>query len=180
MLFFYGENGFNLMNRKGFFLLSFLILSIVGSAQSLYKDFYFNMPIEEAKQLLKDNSKSLKKLSFGAGTSYAFRKSSLVDNEKKLVSINIWSNKNLNLTEAKKYLKNSRAYFEANSYKMVYAQENWFDPLLIKKNLPCIRFVDPKETLVVEMYPRGQGSVYNIFITFYNYDWFLRKARGEE
>lgn len=180
MLFFYKENDFNLMNRKGFFLLSFLLISIVGSAQSLYKDFHFNMPIVEAKQLLKDNSKSLKKLSFGTTTSYAFRKSSLVGDEKKLVSINIWSNKNLNLSEARKYLKNSRAYFEANSYKVVYAQENWSDPLLFKKNLPCIRFVDPEETLVVEMYPRGQGSIYNVFITFYNYDWFLRKARGEE
>ena len=104
----------------------------------------------------------------------------MVDSEKKLVSINIWSTKNLNLEEAKKYLKNTRAYFETNSYKMVYAQENWSDPLKVKKNLPCIRFVDPNETVVIEMDPRGQGSIFNVFVTFYNYDWFLRKARGEE
>ena len=30
------------------------------------------------------------------------------------------------------------------------------------------------------MYPRGQGSVFNVFITFYNYEWFLKKAKGEE
>jgi hypothetical protein len=29
------------------------------------------------------------------------------------------------------------------------------------------------------MDPRGQGSVYNVFITFYNYDWFIAKAKGE-
>ena len=63
---------------------------------------------------------------------------------------------------------------------MVYAQENWSKPTLVKKNLPGIRFVDPDKTVVVEVDPRGQGSVYNVFITFYNYEWFLKKARGEE
>jgi len=51
---------------------------------------------------------------------------------------------------------------------------------LVKKNLPCIRFVDPDKKTVVEIDPRGQGSVFNIFVTYYNYDWFLKKARGEK
>ena len=138
------------------------------------------MPLEKATEILQENSKTLKNISFGKGTSYAFRKRSLVDHEGSLVSINIWSKKNLSLAQATEYLKKTRSYFESIDHKTVYAQENWSDPILVKKNLPCIRFVDPDKTVVIEMDPRGQGSVYNVFITFYNYDWFLRKARGEE
>lgn len=84
------------------------------------------------------------------------------------------------MSQATAYLKKTRKYFESIDHKTVYAQENWSDPVLVKKNLPCIRFVDPDKRVVIEMDPRGQGSVYNVFITFYNYDWFLRKAKGEE
>jgi hypothetical protein len=45
--------------------------------------------------------------------------------------------------------------------------------------LPCIRFVDSDKTTVVEVDPRGQGGVYNVFVTFYDYKWFLKKARGK-
>ena len=62
----------------------------------------------------------------------------------------------------------------------MYAQKDWSNPILVKKNLPCIRFTDQEKSVVIEMDPRGQGSVYNVFITFYNYAWFLRKAKGEE
>lgn len=150
------------------------------TAQVLYKNFEFEMPLEKATEILQENSKTLKNISFGKGTSYAFRKRSLVDHEGSLVSINIWSKKNLSLAQATEYLKKTRSYFESIDHKTVYAQENWSDPILVKKNLPCIRFVDPDKTVVIEMDPRGQGSVYNVFVTFYNYDWFLRKARGEE
>jgi hypothetical protein len=150
------------------------------TAQVLYKNFEFEMPLEKATEILQENSKTLKNISFGKGTSYAFRKRSLVDHEGSLVRINIWSKKNLSLAQATEYLKKTRSYFESIDHKTVYAQENWSDPILVKKNLPCIRFVDPDKTVVIEMDPRGQGSVYNVFITFYNYDWFLRKARGEE
>ena len=150
------------------------------TAQVLYKNFEFKMHLEKATEILQENSKTLKNISFGKGTSYAFRKRSLVDHEGSLVSINIWSKKNLSLAQATEYLKKTRSYFESIDHKTVYAQENWSDPILVKKNLPCIRFVDPDKTVVIEMDPRGQGSVYNVFITFYNYDWFLRKARGEE
>ena len=51
---------------------------------------------------------------------------------------------------------------------------------MVKKNLPCIRYVNPDKTIVVEFDPRGQGSIYNIFVTYYNYNWFLKKARGKE
>ncbi len=162
-----------------FALLSLWVHSFV-SGQVLYKEFYFEMPIDKAKEVLQKNSKTLKNISFGKGTSYAFRKRSLVDHEGSLTEIYIWSKKNLDLDQATNYLKKTRDYFESNNYKTVYAQKNWSNPDLVKKNLPCIRFTDQERSVVIEMDPRGQGSVYNVFITFYNYDWFLRKAKGEE
>ena len=150
------------------------------AAQTLFKSFAFQMPLDAAKDLLTKESKELKNLSFGGGTLYAVRKKSLVGKNGKLVSLNLGSKKNLNLNQAEVYLKKSRAYFESKNFKVVYAQEHWSKPTLVKKNLPGIRFVDPDKTVVVEVDPRGQGSVYNVFITFYNYEWFLKKARGEE
>jgi hypothetical protein len=163
----------------GILLFIFNVPNLVGG-QVLYKEFIYDMPIDEAKKILKENSKTLKNINFGNGISYAFRKRSLVENDGRLVSINIWSKKNLSLSQATAYLKRTRKYFESNDFKTVYAQENWSDPVIVKKNLPCIRFVDPDKRVVIEMDPRGQGSVFNVFITFYNYQWFLRKAKGEE
>ncbi len=165
-----------------YFYFVFLCFLVSGGihAQILYDSLYFEMPIKEAQLFLRENSKKLKNIELGKGTSYAFRKSSLVDHNSKLESINIWSKTNLTLKQASDYLVKTRAYFESKDYKMVYAQENWSNPSMVKKNLPCIRFVDPDKTTVVEMDPRGQGSVYNIFVTYYNYNWFLKKARGEE
>jgi hypothetical protein len=158
----------------------FLIAFRVGYSQSLYQDFDYKMPIDSAKNILKSKTKRLKNIAFGKGTLYAFRKKSLVERDNELISITIWSKKNLSLKEAESYLLKSRVHFESSEYKVVYAQENWSKPLLVKKNLPCIRFVDPEKTVLVEVDPRGQGGIYNIFVTFYNYDWFLRKARGIE
>ena len=149
------------------------------SAQILFKSFYFQMPIDDAKTILNKNSKTLKKLSFGNGTNYAFRNRSFVERDNKLVSINIWSKQNLTLLEATNYLKNTRSHFESQNYKVVYAQENWSNPNLIMKNLPGVRFVDEDKTVLIELYPRGQGTVYNVFVTFYNYDWFIDRARGK-
>ncbi|MDG1762038.1 MAG: hypothetical protein P8H38_02140 [Flavobacteriaceae bacterium] len=162
-----------------YYVLLFFCIQNFVNAQALYNDFNFDMPIDKAKEILQKNSQTLKNIVFGNGTSYAFRKRSLVDHDGNLVSINIWSKKNLNLEQASSYLKKTRAHFESNDYKTVYAQENWSDPILVKKNLPCIRFVDTDKSVVIEMDPRGQGSVYNVFITFYNYDWFIAKAKGE-
>lgn len=161
------------------FLVVFITIT-TGNSQSLYQDFNFKMPIETAREVLELKSKSLKNIAFGKGTLYAFRKKSLVDRDNELISINIWSKKNLSLKEAESYLIKSKDHFESENFKMVYAQENWSKPLLVKKNLPCIRFVDKDNSVVVEIDPRGQGGIYNIFVTFYNYEWFLRKARGIE
>jgi len=169
------------MKIKYLSILFFILCLSKGAAQAiLFDEFYFEMPIAEAKQILKKNQKALTNIAFGAKTAYAFRKKSLVKEDDILISLNLWSKNNLTLKQAEKYLIDARAHFEANKYKTVYAQENWSKPLLVKKNLPCIRFVDPDKKTVVEIDPRGQGSVFNIFVTYYNYDWFLKKARGEK
>ena len=161
-------------------LFFILCLSKVAAQAILFDEFYFEMPLSEAKKILKKNQKALTNIAFGAKTAYAVRKKSLVKEDDILISLNLWSKNNLTLKQAEKYLIDARAHFEANKYKTVYAQENWSKPLLVKKNLPCIRFVDPDKKTVVEIDPRGQGSVFNIFVTYYNYDWFLKKARGEK
>lgn len=168
------------MSKKWVFLLTVGLICELGISQSLFNDFEFQMPIETAREILKSQSKKYKSLSFGKGTAYAFRKKSLVDRNAQLISITIGSKKNLSLNEAENYLKKSRTHFESMGYATVYAQENWSKPLLIKKNLPCIRFVDPEKTVVVDIEPRGQGTIYNVFVNYYNYNWFLRKARGLE
>ncbi len=169
------------MKVKFIYTLFFIFLIFEGAAQTiLFDEFFFEMPLAEAKKTLKKNQKKLTNISFGTQTSYAVRKKSLVSNKGVLININLWSKKNLTLQQAEKYLLNSKTYFESKGYKTVYAQENWSKPLLVKKNLPCIRFVDPNKQTVVEVDPRGQGSIHTIFVTYYNYEWFVKKARGEK
>ena len=168
--------------KKRYYSFIFLTLFfLTGHAQEiLFDDFYFEMDFSAAKKKLKSNQKKLTNLALGKGTVYAVRKRSLVAEDNKLISVNLWSKKNLTVKEAEKYLIISKKFFESNNYNTVYAQENWSNPILVKKNLPCIRFVDKDKTVVIEFDPRGQGDIYNVFVTYYNYDWFLKKARGEE
>tara|TARA_B100000768_G_scaffold170288_1_gene176557 strand:+ start:1380 stop:1889 length:510 start_codon:yes stop_codon:yes gene_type:complete len=166
--------------RYCFFIVFILFFSTGHTQEILFDDFYFEMNFFEAKKILKSNQKKLTNLALGKGTVYAVRKRSLVAEDNKLISVNLWSKKNLTVKEAEKYLIISKKFFESNNYNTVYAQENWSNPILVKKNLPCIRFVDKDKTVVIEFDPRGQGDIYNVFVTYYNYDWFLKKARGEE
>ena len=167
--------------KKRYYSFIFLTLFfLTGHTQEiLFDDFYFEMDFSAAKKILKSNKKKLNNVALGKGTVYAVRKRSLITQENKLISLNLWSKKNLTIEETEKYLVTGRVFFENKNYKIVYAQENWSNPLMVKKNLPCIRYVNPDKTIVVEFDPRGQGSIYNIFVTYYNYDWFLKKARGE-
>ena len=48
----------------------------------------------------------------------------------------------------------------------------------MNNNKPCIRFVDENKNVVLTMEPRGQGSVYNVFLTYYNFDWFINQVKG--
>ena len=37
--------------------------------------------------------------------------------------------------------------------------------------------MDSEKQNLIEVYPRGHGSIYNVFATFYNYDWFKKSKR---
>ena len=114
------------MKIKYLSILFFILCLSKGAAQAiLFDEFYFEMPIAEAKQILKKNQKALTNIAFCAKTAYAVRKKSLVKEDDILISLNLWSKNNLTLKQAEKYLIDARAHFEANKYKTVYAQENW-------------------------------------------------------
>ena len=91
------------MKVKFIYTLFFIFLIFEGAAQTiLFDEFFFEMPLAEAKKTLKKNQKKLTNISFGAQTSYAVRKKSLVSNKGVLISINLWSKKNLTLQQAEK------------------------------------------------------------------------------
>ena len=86
------------MKLKHLCLFLFIFYSSKNLAQTeLFDEFYFKMPISEAKKTLKRNQKKLTNVSFGAQTAYAVRKKSLVnellDPDKTLdeQSIRFWS-----------------------------------------------------------------------------------------
>ncbi len=163
------------------FFLSFLMIlsfSFLQGQKILFDSLKYKMPIESAKAYIKTNKKKYKNFSLGKGTSYSIRNNSLVEKDQELVEVSFWSKKNLNLKQAEEYLVSTKAFLESKNYKVVYSQENWSKPLLMNKNKPCIRFVDENKNVVLAMEPRGQGSVYNVFLTYYNFDWFINQAKG--
>jgi len=163
------------------FFLSFLMIlcfSFLQGQKILFDSLKYKMPIKIAKSYIKINKKKYKNFSLGKGTSYSIRNNSLVEKNGELVEVSFWNKKNLNLKQAEEYLTSTKSYLESIKFKVVYSQENWSKPLLIDKKKPCIRFVDENKNVVVSMEPRGQGSVYNIFLTYYNFDWFINQAKG--
>ena len=169
--------------RINFALVSAIILLSFSSplwAQSfLYENFEYEMPIQQAKALLKKNKKTFKNIKLGSGTSYAIRRTSLKQKNQKVYAITLTSKKNLTLKEATSYLKKSRSYYEKLGYVVVYADPNWNAPLLRDPNKPCIRLVDQERKKMIEFEPIGQGAIYNLYITIYNYDWFVEKIMGK-
>ena len=95
--------------RINFALVSAIILLSFSSplwAQSfLYEKFEYEMPIQQAKALLKKNKKTFKNIKLGSGTSYAIRRASLKQKNQKVYAITLTSKKNLTLKEATSYLK---------------------------------------------------------------------------
>ena len=166
-------------NHK-FFLSCLMILcfSFLQGQKILFDSLKYKMPIKIAKSYIKTNKKKYKNFSLGKGTSYSIRNNSLVEKNEELVEVSFWSKKNLNLKQAEEYLTSTKSYLESIKFKVVYSQENWSKPLLIDKKKPCIRFVDENKNVVLAMEPRGQGSVYNIFLTYYNFDWFINQVKG--
>lgn len=159
-----------------------LLLTPINGQETLYDTFTFNMSIDTARVQLKNNKKKFRNIALGAKTQYAIRYTSLIGNPgDSLIIISLSSKKSLDLVAAEHYLNHTSAHFKSEGFKKVYAQENWSKPLLFEKKKPGIRFVDSKKKVLVEMEPRGQGGtggVYNVFVTFYNYNWFMEKARA--
>ena len=74
------------MKIKYLSILFFILCLSKGAAQAiLFDEFYFEMPIAEAKQILKKNQKALTNIAFGAKTAYAVRKKSLVKEDDILI-----------------------------------------------------------------------------------------------
>lgn len=146
----------------------------------LFEAFEYQMPIKEALVLLKENKKSYSDISLGSGTSYTIRRASLKRKNDRLYSLILNSKKNLNLKQASSYLKKTHSYFEKEGFIVVYADENWTKPLLRDPKKPCIRMANLEKKLLIEMEPIGQGAIYNIYVTFYNYEWFVSKITGKK
>ena len=90
--------------KKRYYSFIFLTLFfLAGHAQEiLFDDFYFEMDFSAAKKILKSNKKKLNNVALGKGTVYAVRKRSLIIQENKLISLNLWSKKNLTIEETEK------------------------------------------------------------------------------
>ncbi len=144
----------------------------------LYGAFTFNMPFQEALLELKQNKKKYQNIVLGGGTSYAIRRASFKRKNDRVYSLTLTSKKTLNLNQASGYLNKSRSYFEKAGYTVVYADKHWSEPLLRDPQKPCIRLVNEDKNLLIEMEPIGQGAIYNIYVTYYSYDWFVAKVTG--
>lgn len=156
------------------FLYSF---SVNGQGGVLFEPFEFNMSEAEVHELFKKNRKRFKTITLGSGTSYSLRKGSLNFEAEKLYSITLWSKKNLDLRKAEAYLKNTRNYLESIGFTMVYAQEYWDKPLQRDKKKPCIRFMNKEKNILLDFESRGQGSIYNVFLSFYSLTWFTNRVK---
>ena len=152
-------------------------LSVIGQDSVLYEPFRFHMSEAEAINLLKKNRKRFKSIPLGSGNIFSLRKGSLNFEAGKLYSVTIWSKKNLDLRKAEAYLKNTRKHLESKGFIMVYAQEYWDKPLQRDKDKPCIRFVNKEKNILLDFESRGQGNIYNVFLSYYNLTWFSDRVK---
>lgn len=159
--------------RVVFFLY---IGSPLVAQEYLFDEFYFGMPKKEAKNKLSAQRKSLKEFELGQGVVYTLKGNSLVMEKGKLVEVKVWTKSNLSLKQIKSGLQKTRKHFEQEGYKVVYEQDNWSNPELLDTNKPCLRLLDPQQTLLLEIEPRGQEGFYNIYLNYYNLKWFKDKA----
>ncbi|MGB1019679.1 MAG: hypothetical protein ACPGVF_01100 [Flavobacteriaceae bacterium] len=171
-----------LKKTLGLFVIIFIwpCSNLLWGQDKLYGALEYQMPFKEALLVLKENKRSYQNISFGSGTSYTIRRASLKRKNNRLYSLILNSKKNLNLKQASSYLKTTHSFFEKEGFKVVYADNHWTDPLLRDPKKPCIRMVNAEKNLLIEMEPIGQGAIYNIYVTFYNYKWFVSKITGKK
>ena len=149
----------------------------VYSQTKIFDDFSYTMSKKEAFYLLKRNKKKFNSLTLGQANIFVLRRGSLVFKEDSLVHITMWSKSNLDLEKTEKQLKASKFHLESEGFEIVYAQNHWENPLIKDKNKPYMRMIHKEKRVLIEIEPRGQGGVYNVFLSLYNLDWFQEKIK---
>ena len=153
-------------------LLTFFGALTINAQSLLFDDFTYKMPKKVAFSVLKKNKKKFNALNLGTANTFILRRGSLVFEEDELIHITIWSKSNLNLNKTKKLLKTSKNHLESQGFELVYAQPDWENPLTKQKNKPYMRLIHKEKNILTELEPRGQGETFNIFLSYYQLNWF--------
>ena len=159
-------------------LLTFFGALTINAQSLLFDDFTYKMPKKLAFSVLKKNKKKFNALNLGTANTFILRRGSLVFEEDELIHITIWSKSNLNLNKTKKLLKTSKNHLESQGFELVYAQPDWENPLTKQKNKPYMRLVHKEKNILTELEPRGQGETFNIFLSYYQLNWFHDMIRA--
>ena len=159
-------------------LLTFFGALTINAQSLLFDDFTYKMPKKVAFSVLKKNKKKFNALNLGTANTFILRRGSLVFEEDELIHITIWSKSNLNLNKTIKLLKTSKNHLESQGFELVYAQPDWENPLTKQKNKPYMRLVHKKKNILTELEPRGQGETFNIFLSYYQLNWFHDMIRA--
>ena len=161
-----------------FLLLTFFGALTINAQSLLFDDFTYKMPKKVAFSVLKKNKKKFNALNLGTANTFILRRGSLVFEEDELIHITIWSKSNLNLNKTKKLLKTSKNHLESQGFELVYAQPDWENPLTKQKNKPYMRLIHKEKNILTELEPRGQGETFNIFLSYYQLNWFHDMVRA--
>lgn len=165
--------------NKPLILIVIILASLSTYAQTkLFDDFTYMMTKKEAYSLLKNNKKKFTSFLLGPSNFFTLRKGSLIFEKDDLIHITIWSKSNLNLKKTKQMLNTSINHLKSQGFELVYAQPDWENPLSKLKNRPYIRLIHKKNKIMVEVEPRGRAEAYNIFLSYYDLDWFREKLVG--
>ena len=159
-------------------LLTFFGALTINAQSLLFDDFTYKMPKKVAFSVLKKNKKKFNALNLGTANTFILRRGSLVFEEDELIHITIWSKSNLNLNKTKKLLKTSKNHLESKGFELVYAQPDWENPLTKQKNKPYMRLIHKEKNILTELEPRGQGETFNIFLSYYQLNWFHDMIRA--
>jgi hypothetical protein len=160
------------------FLLIFFITLTINAQSLLFDDFAFKMPKNNALSLLKKNKKKFNELDLGSANKFTLKRGSLVFEEDELIHITIWSKYNLNINKTKELLNTLKNHLESKGFELVYAQSDWRNPLTRQKNKPYMRLVNEEKKILTELEPRGQGDTFNIFLSYYQLNWFQNMIRA--
>ena len=166
------------MKKYILFLVLFFVSSTINAQSLLFDDFTYKMPKKKAFSILKKNKKKFNSLDMGNANTFILKRGSLVFEEDELVHVTIWSKSNLNLNKTKELLEVSINHLESQGFHMVYAQPDWKNPLTKQNNKPYVRLIHKDKNILTELEPRGQGESFNIFLSYYQLNWFQNMIRA--